>query len=279
MSKIDLQAEIKAIQEFGKEAENLINKMNASAEKINEASDLEVQRIKKQIERDLDELSLYISERVDIDVSRAVEKNKNGYPLERFEIVSGYTCHSIDCLNEKSVYRIAIIESCYPYGTLYADGHWADEFPDVTQLRERRYDINSIIEILCRNWDFILEEVYKGLKFVYRREIEEKLKTAVARGGQANIRYSRLSAAAINNSSDTDSGSAENYSGNMEYILDKLSKYKIKYEMVNNQCLRVYGNFDGYSVIRVPEGKNTVEIDGRLNDYDDFENWLVEIKK
>lgn len=38
MSKIDLQAEIKAIQEFGKEAENLINKMNASAEKINEAS-------------------------------------------------------------------------------------------------------------------------------------------------------------------------------------------------------------------------------------------------
>lgn len=74
MSKIDLQAEIKAIQEFGKEAENLINKMNASAEKINEASDLEVQRIKKQIERDLDELSLYISERVDIDVSRAVEK-------------------------------------------------------------------------------------------------------------------------------------------------------------------------------------------------------------
>lgn len=63
----------------------------------------------------------------------------------------------------------------------------------------------------------------------------------------------------------------------MEYILDKLSKYKIKYEMVNNQCLRVYGNFDGYSVIRVPE--NTVEIDGRLNDYDDFENWLVEIKK
>ena len=50
MSKIDLQAEIKAIQEFGKEAENLINKMNASAEKINEASDLEVQRIKKQID-------------------------------------------------------------------------------------------------------------------------------------------------------------------------------------------------------------------------------------
>ena len=121
--------------------------------------------------------------------------------------------------------------------------------------------------------------VYKGLKFVYRREIEEKLKTAVARGGQANIRYSRLSAAAINNSSDTDSGSAENYSGNMKYVLDKLSKYKIKYETVNNQCLRVYGNFDGYSVIRVPEGKNTVEIDGRLNDYDDFENWLVEIKK
>ena len=123
MSKIDLQAEIKAIQEFGKEAENLINKMNASAEKINEASNLEVQRIKKQIERDLDELSLYISERVDIDVSRAVEKNKDGYPLERFEIVSGYTCHSLDRLNEKSVYRIAIIESCYPYGTLYADGH------------------------------------------------------------------------------------------------------------------------------------------------------------
>lgn len=49
MSKIDLQAEIKAIQEFGKEAENLINKMNASAEKVNEASNLEVQRIKNRL--------------------------------------------------------------------------------------------------------------------------------------------------------------------------------------------------------------------------------------
>lgn len=49
MSKIDLQAEIKAIQEFGKEAETLINKMNASAEKVNEASNLEVQRIKNRL--------------------------------------------------------------------------------------------------------------------------------------------------------------------------------------------------------------------------------------
>lgn len=64
----------------------------------------------------------------------------------------------------------------------------------------------------------------------------------------------------------------------MEYILGRLISYGIKYEKVDYQTLRVYGNFKGYSVVRyaVIYGNN-IEVDGKLYDEEEFEDWLVAI--
>ena len=49
MNKLDLQAEIRSLQEYRKEAESLIMKMNSVTEKINESADEEISRIKKKM--------------------------------------------------------------------------------------------------------------------------------------------------------------------------------------------------------------------------------------
>ena len=59
----------------------------------------------------------------------------------------------------------------------------------------------------------------------------------------------------------------------MDYILGRLVSYGIKYEKVSNNTLRVYGNFKGFSVVR-ENSDGWVEVDGRLQDYEDFDNWL-----
>lgn len=64
----------------------------------------------------------------------------------------------------------------------------------------------------------------------------------------------------------------------MEYILGRLISYGIKYEKVDYQTLRIYGNFEGYSVVRyaVIYGNN-IEVDGKLYDEKEFEDWLIAI--
>lgn len=66
---------------------------------------------------------------------------------------------------------------------------------------------------------------------------------------------------------------------NMAYILGRLISWNVKFEKVDNRCVKVYGNFDGFSVVRECKQDNYIEVDGRLMDYDDFENWIYEIKK
>ena len=66
---------------------------------------------------------------------------------------------------------------------------------------------------------------------------------------------------------------------NMAYILGRLISWNVKFEKVDNRCVRVYGNFDGFSVVRECKQYNYIEVDGRLMDYEDFENWIYEIKK
>lgn len=63
----------------------------------------------------------------------------------------------------------------------------------------------------------------------------------------------------------------------MEYILGRLISYNVKYEKVTNKSLRVYGNFKGFSVVREADD-GWVEVDGKLIDYEDFENWIYSIK-
>lgn len=57
----------------------------------------------------------------------------------------------------------------------------------------------------------------------------------------------------------------------MAYILGRLISWNIKFEKVDSKCVRVYGNFDGFSVVRESEQENYIEVDGRLIDYEDFE--------
>jgi len=65
----------------------------------------------------------------------------------------------------------------------------------------------------------------------------------------------------------------------MTYILGRLISWNIKFEKVDSKCVRVYGNFDGFSVVRESEQENYIEVDGRLIDYEDFEDWLYVIKQ
>ena len=60
----------------------------------------------------------------------------------------------------------------------------------------------------------------------------------------------------------------------MAYILGRLISWNIKFEKVDSKCVRVYGNFDGFSVVRESEQENYIEVDGRL-----FEDWLYVIKQ
>lgn len=64
----------------------------------------------------------------------------------------------------------------------------------------------------------------------------------------------------------------------MTYILERLILWNIKFEKVDSKCVRVYGNYDGFSVVRESEQENYVEVDGKLMDYKDFEDWLYSIK-
>lgn len=64
----------------------------------------------------------------------------------------------------------------------------------------------------------------------------------------------------------------------MTYILERLISWNIKFEKVDSKCVRVYGNYDGFSVVRESKEENYVEVDGRLMDYEEFEDWLYGIK-
>ena len=65
----------------------------------------------------------------------------------------------------------------------------------------------------------------------------------------------------------------------MTYILERLISWNVKFEKVDSKCVRVYGNYDGFSVVRESEQENYVEVDGRLMTYESFENWLYSIKQ
>ena len=68
---------------------------------------------------------------------------------------------------------------------------------------------------------------------------------------------------------------------NMQHIIDKLQKLHINYENISEDELRIYGNFRGFSVIRkaYDAGNDWIEVDGRLMDMEDFENWMYSIKE
>ena len=164
MQKNDLQAEIKSLQEYRKEAEILIEKINSVTAKMESDVVNDIERIKKQIVKDLKELFSYVSPDIyktqSISVRDFVERDEKGsYPLAYFSIKFGQKIYSMDSNTGLTQYEIAIMEDCHSYSAIYADGHWADEYPNVARQRNygRDKNIQTVIEILCRNWDSILE--------------------------------------------------------------------------------------------------------------------------
>lgn len=62
----------------------------------------------------------------------------------------------------------------------------------------------------------------------------------------------------------------------MYSILSLFESYYIDYEKTDERTFRVYGSFDGFSVVRTA-CVGWVEVDGRLMDMEDFEDWLSKI--
>lgn len=199
MQKNDLQAEIKSLQEYRKEAEILIEKINSVTAKMESDVVNDIERIKKQIVKDLKELFSYVSPDIyktrSISVKDFVERDEKGsYPLAYFSIEFGQKIYSMDSSTGVTQYEIAIMEDCHSYSAVYADGHWADEYPNVARLRNygRNKNIQTVIEILCRNWDSILEGAYQKIKEAYQEDTEKKLLEALQENTEVQVRRSRL---------------------------------------------------------------------------------------
>ena len=198
-----IQSEIKAIKKYREEANELIKRINNSVSEINSSSEMKIKVIKEKIAADVTELKTYMSEDIyttkSISLYNYVEKEKsaNGdyyYPLANFIIRFNCKCYSIDHEAIQSEYGIAIIENCHSYAPIYADGHWADEFPDIASVRNwgKQRNVIDLIEILCRNWNKIIEGAYTEIKLAYQKDTENKLHSTLKTEEDALIRYNAL---------------------------------------------------------------------------------------
>lgn len=196
--KTRLQAEIKAMQKYREEAKELIEKLNMSTKDVNVSADMEIERIKKRIEMDLAELSQYVSDDIygtrSISVSKYVEKSGE-YPLAHFKIQFGEKSYSVNESVGVTEYKIAIVENCHSYAAVYADGLWADNYPEVARHKRwgKERTINTVIEILCRNWNEIINGAYAEIKRAYKEDTERKLKDTLQKQENSVLRYETLS--------------------------------------------------------------------------------------
>lgn len=170
MQKNDLQAEIKSLQEYRKEAEILIEKINSVTVKMESDVVNDIERIKKQIVEDLNEMFSYVSPDIyktqSISVKDFVERDEKGtYPLAYFSIKFGQKIYSMDSNTGLTQYEIAIMEDCHSYSAIYADGHWADEYPNVARQRNYGRDnkttkgtlpVGSVIKFKRYNGEYVI---------------------------------------------------------------------------------------------------------------------------
>ena len=204
MRKNVLQTEIKALQEYRNEAESLIEKINSTTEKMESDITINIERIKKQIAEDLNEMVSYVSPDIyatlNIPLGDFVERDEEGnHPLANFFINFERRICSMDSDTGLTQYKIWIVEDCYSFSsTIYANGHWANEYPNVAS--ERNYgqgkNIQTIIEILCRNWDSILEGAYQKIKEAYQKDTDTKLLETRQKNTEVQVRLSRLNSSA-----------------------------------------------------------------------------------
>lgn len=200
--KKKLQVEIKAMQTYREEANELIEKINMSIKDVNASADMEIERIKERIEKDLVELSQYISDDIystkRISLSKYVEKQKSDsgeYPIAYFEIYFDGESYSVNESVGVTEYKIAIVENCHSYAAVYADGLWADNYPEVARCKNwgKGRTINTVIEILCQNWNEIINGAYIEIKRAYKEDTEKKLKDTLQKQENSVLRYETLS--------------------------------------------------------------------------------------
>ena len=211
MKKNELQVEIKTLREYRNEAESLIEKINSTTKKMESDITIDIEKIKKQIVEDLNEMVSYVSPDIYatqiISAGDFVERDESEcYPLAHFSINFGQKIRSMDSDTGFTQYEIAIMEDCHSFSAIYADGHWADEYPNVANKRKygRDKNIQTVIEILCRNWDSILEGAYQKIKEVYRKDTE-KLQKTLQKNTEVQVRLSRLNSSANKEKKDTES--------------------------------------------------------------------------
>ncbi|MEE1256269.1 MAG: hypothetical protein UHN47_07125 [Lachnospiraceae bacterium] len=200
--KEKLQIEIKAMQKYREKANELIEKLNMSTREVNASADMEIARIKKRIEKDLIELSQYVSNDIPstkrISLSHYVEKQKKDnreYPIAHFKIYFDGKPYSVNESVGVTEYKIAIVEECHSYAAVYADGLWADNYPEVARRRSwgKDMNINNVTEILCRNWNEIINGAYTEIKRAYKEDTEKKLKDTLQKQENSVLRYETLS--------------------------------------------------------------------------------------
>lgn len=200
MKKLNIQQEIKVLQEYTAEANQLIEKINQSILRTEEASSLQINRIKKQIVEDIHELSQFTDKSIygtyHISLSKYMEKDKDSkYPIAHFTLCLNNAKHkSIDCRTGTTDYHFCIIEDCHTYAPVYADGHWADEYPKV--FNERFITNKDIIEVLCMNWDSLLIGAYEEIKKAYQKNVDCNLKNTLLKSEQSRVKFANLSKSA-----------------------------------------------------------------------------------
>ena len=197
--KTKLQAEIKAMQKYREEANDIIEKLNKSTSTVNASADKEIKRIKKRIAKDLEELRQYVSDDIyktkTISLYNYVEKDDDGYPQASFEIYFDGKPYSVNSSVGVTEYKIAIVEKRSSYSAVYADGMWADDYPDAARQKNwgKNYNVNSIIEILCRNWPEMINGAYEEIKQAYKKDTEQKLNESLKKQEASMLRYESLS--------------------------------------------------------------------------------------
>ena len=200
--KTKLQTEIKAMQKYREEANDLIEKLNKATSTVNASADKEIKRIKKKIEKDLAELSQYVSNDIPatktISLRNYVEKEQRDggvYPIACFEIQFNGKPYSVNESVGVTEYKISIVEKHFSYAAVYADGLWADNYPEVANRKKwgDGRNINTVTEIVCRNWTEIINGAYEEIKKAYKDDTEQKLNSALKTQEDSILRYESLS--------------------------------------------------------------------------------------
>ena len=171
-----IKAEIIAMQKYGREAAELISKINSSVEEVEKSKEEQLEILKKKIIEDLEELYSYADAHIYQTKSlnlynympRIESRDGNSYPIANLEINFDKKNYVIDDDHGKAAYKIAVIENCHTYRPIYADGKFSTE-----------YCMQKALKAMFENWPELLAGAYAEMKKAYQQDTSKKLDEAV----------------------------------------------------------------------------------------------------